>query len=207
MIENPTKVSGDWHELPSLDVPVLLQAQRIKRIISGDLKARLVTNPEFDGPEESFLRAQLARIAHATTFMPTGIYKTDEADPFVIAEMEGEEKVNKSTSDLAGLDNWVWARPGILPSGLLKAAEVEEADGDDAENQAAQTREKTMDRLVPLTQCDEGNWKISLEGLTDSHKIKVKTAEEIKVEYLNYGVNVLQSMKWPGAITVQYMGK
>jgi len=185
VIENPTKLSGDWHELPSLDVQTLLQAQRIKRIISGDLKSRLVTNPEFDGPEESFLRAQLARIAHATTLMPTGIYKTDEADPFVVVEMEGEEKVNKSTADLATLDNWVWARPGILPSGLLKAAEVEEAEGDDAENQAAQTREKTMDRLIPLTQCDDGNWKISLEGLTDSHKIKVKTAEEIKIEYLN----------------------
>lgn len=73
VIENPTRVGGDWHELPSLDIQTLLQAQRIKRIISGELKARLVTNPEFDGPEESFLRAQIARIAHATTLMPTGI--------------------------------------------------------------------------------------------------------------------------------------
>lgn len=103
---------------------------------------------------------------------------------------------------MAALDNWVWARPGILQSGLLKAAEVEEADGDDAENAAAIEREKTMDRLVPLPVCDKGNWKISLEGLTDSHKTKVKGAEETKIEYLNYGVNVLQSMKWPGAITV-----
>jgi hypothetical protein len=119
----------------------------------------------------------------------------------VIAERE--EKEIKSTSDLASLENWVWARPGILPSGLLKAAEVEEADGDEAENAANVVREKTMDRLVPLTVCDNGNWKISLEGLTDNHKTKLKTAEEVKIEYLNYGVNVLQSMKWPGAITVQ----
>jgi hypothetical protein len=45
-------VGGDWHELPSLDIQTLLQAQRIKRIISGELKSRLVTNPEFDGLEE-----------------------------------------------------------------------------------------------------------------------------------------------------------
>lgn len=96
--------------------------------------------------------------------------------------VEREEKETKSTADLAALDNWVWARPGILPSGLLKAAEVEEADDAEAENAANVLREKTMDRLVPLTTCDTGNWKITLEGLTDNHKTKVKTAEETKVE-------------------------
>jgi len=141
-----------------------------------------VTNPEFDGPEEAFLRAQLARIAHATTLMPAGLCQVKEDDPFSIDERDAETKETKSTGDLFSLENWVWARPGILPSGLLKAAEVEEAEGDDAENANAVEREKTMDRLIPLTVCDQGNWKISLEGLTDSHKTKVKTAEEVKTE-------------------------
>lgn len=68
--DSPT---GDWYKLPNLDLNTFLQAQRIKRIISGDLNSRLVTNPEFDGREKEFLRAQIARIVHATTLIPDGL--------------------------------------------------------------------------------------------------------------------------------------
>jgi hypothetical protein len=42
---------------------MIVQSQKIKRIISGDYNLQLNTNPSFDGPEKSFLRAQIARIA------------------------------------------------------------------------------------------------------------------------------------------------
>lgn len=38
--------------LPPLTPELLVQAQKIKRLLSGDLNKRLVTNPEFSGREK-----------------------------------------------------------------------------------------------------------------------------------------------------------
>lgn len=76
MNANPT---DEWKLLEDLKMsadktfPHIVQAKNIKHIISGDLDTRLVTNPEFDGKEKLFLRAQISRIAHGTTVCPTGI--------------------------------------------------------------------------------------------------------------------------------------
>jgi hypothetical protein len=172
---------------------MIVQSQKIKRIISGDYNLKLNTNPSFDGPEKSFLRAQIARIAYSTTLMPDGLYDKDE-ETGNIAE-KGDDKEFKSTLDLVNPENWVFSRPGILPSGNLKAkegAEDEEADDDKKE-----AKEATMERLIKLEAQDKDNWKISLAGLTDTHKLQGAETKD-----LNYGVNILASNRWPGAYAV-----
>jgi hypothetical protein len=160
--------TGDWYKLPNLDLNLLLQSQRIKRIISGDLNARLVTNPEFDGREKEFLRAQIARIVHSTTLIPEGLYDKDDEGTGIVLK---EEPDVKATGDLNSHENWVYARPGILPSGHLKAKEVEGDDDDDNANKEA--REQTMERLLKL-ETDKDSWKIALQGLPDIHKLDGK---------------------------------
>jgi len=47
--DNPT---GDWLCLPPLTPELLVQAQKIKHLLTGNLNKRLVTNPEFNGREK-----------------------------------------------------------------------------------------------------------------------------------------------------------
>jgi len=95
----------------------------------------------------------------------------------------------------------VFSRPGILPSGNLKAKEGAE-DEDDADADKKDAKEVTMERLIKLEVQDKDNWKISLAGLTDTHKLQGTETKD-----LNYGVNILTSIRWPGAIAVQHMQK
>jgi len=64
---------GDWQQLPNLTTEMLVQSKRIKHLLSGDLNKRLVTNPEFNGREKEYLRAQIARIVHSNTICPDGL--------------------------------------------------------------------------------------------------------------------------------------
>mmetsp|Transcript_601 Transcript_601/g.1213 ORF Transcript_601/g.1213 Transcript_601/m.1213 type:complete len:91 (+) Transcript_601:803-1075(+) len=80
-----------------------------------------------------------------------------------------ESKEVKGTTDLNSHESWVWVRPGILPSGLLKAKEVEENEEEEDKNK--ETREQTMERLQKLEN-DKDNWKLSIQGFNDSHKLE-----------------------------------
>jgi radial spoke head protein 4A len=63
---------GSWVELPDIRPQHILTARRLKRMFTGDLEAKIWTNPHFVGREKHLLRAQIARISHATTIVPKG---------------------------------------------------------------------------------------------------------------------------------------
>lgn len=50
----------------------------IKYIFTGNLNASINSNPPFPGKERHLLRAQLARITHATQIIPKGLLTVDE---------------------------------------------------------------------------------------------------------------------------------
>lgn len=109
----------------------------------------------------------LARIVHSTTVCPDGLFDKDE-EGTGIAPKEDEAKELKSTADLNLHESWVWLRPGFLPSGNLKAKEVE---GEEEEDPAkAELREQTIERLLKLEN-DKENWKLTIQGLSDNHKL------------------------------------
>ena len=45
----------EWKELPLIAPRHLLQARRIKHILTGDLEANIITNPYFFGKEKHFV--------------------------------------------------------------------------------------------------------------------------------------------------------
>ena len=53
---------GDWIQLPDVQPEHLLAAQGIKKLLTGNLSAKVSSYPEFPGSEKNLLRAQLARI-------------------------------------------------------------------------------------------------------------------------------------------------
>lgn len=53
-------------------------AKLIKHIFTGNLNASIDSNPPFPGKERHLLRAQIARITHATVIFPKGLYEYDD---------------------------------------------------------------------------------------------------------------------------------
>lgn len=165
--DNPT---GDWIRLPDIQPHLITQSKNIKYLLTGDLNRRLVTNPEFDGREKEYLRVLIARIMHSTTICPEGLWDKDDENN--INMRDDETRDVKGTNDLNTPENWIWLRPCILPSGNLKAKEVEE-DLDDPENKDKEPKETTVDRLTKIEMdLEKDNWKFAVKGLNDVHKIE-----------------------------------
>lgn len=72
---------GEWTKLPHLSPQDVAAARGIKVLFSGDLERTVYTNPFFFGKEKDYLRAQIARISHATTLCPKGEYRLSEDNP------------------------------------------------------------------------------------------------------------------------------
>lgn len=82
----------------------------------------MISNPYFDGKEGNLLRAQIARITHATTLAPREHFKVSEDDDRKTEKVDfGEEDAKKppTIDDLMSLDFWVHYLPNILKVRLL----------------------------------------------------------------------------------------
>jgi hypothetical protein len=73
-----TNLLSDWVQLPDARPEHIIAARKIKHVFSGDLNATFSSNPAFPGKERHLLRAQLARIFHATSIVPAGLFEIDE---------------------------------------------------------------------------------------------------------------------------------
>lgn len=108
---------NDWIQLPDVKPEHIVAARKIKHAFTGDLNASFDSNPSFPGKERHYLRAQLARIFHATTICPK--------DCFVMDEETNQTKYNEEfamppTSELASLESWQNVYPSILKIGRTK---------------------------------------------------------------------------------------
>ena len=109
-----------WNILPDLKPSDIINARGIKYLCSGDINAKIYTNPFFFQTEKTYLRAQIARITQSTTLVPIGLYKfQEETDEREITENVPEDAeagaIPKPTTDqMQKLDNWVHFVPSIL---------------------------------------------------------------------------------------------
>lgn len=105
---------NDWIQLPDCKPEHVKCARQIKHVFTGDLNASIDSNPPFQGKERHLLRAQLARIAHATMVVPKGLFEIDEETN----EMKfAEEFAMPPTDELKSLETWGNLHPIILKAG------------------------------------------------------------------------------------------
>ena len=77
----------DWVQLPDLKPDHIVFARLMKHFFTGNLNATINCNPPFPGKERHYLRAQIARITHATSISPKGLYEIeDETNIMKLAE-------------------------------------------------------------------------------------------------------------------------
>lgn len=122
-----------WKKLPNLTPEEIAISRQIKHIFTGDLDAPVITNPFFEGKEANLLRAQIARITHATTLAPKDYFKVTEDDDRKTEKVDTSEEDAKKppTSDeLMLLDNWVHYLPNILKVRTCDSGKQNQAYGE-----------------------------------------------------------------------------
>merc|ERR1719221_275493 len=67
-----TDLCEPWAKLPDIKPSEIVAARRIKKVMTGDPTAKVITHPFFPGTEEVLLRAQIARITADTVLCMKG---------------------------------------------------------------------------------------------------------------------------------------
>ena len=118
---------GPWARLPNVTPAQIGAAKCIRKLLTGDLQAEVVSYPPFPGNEAVYLRAQIARIAAATEIAPANYYniveqeeeEDEDGNPIQVVpegpRLEAEpEYEGVEMEELASLDGWVHAKGCLL---------------------------------------------------------------------------------------------
>jgi radial spoke head protein 4/6 len=105
---------SDWVQLPDVQPEHIQVARMIKVAFTGNLNASIQSCPPFPGKERHLLRAQLARITHATEICPKGLYELDEETQEV---KMAEEPPSLSVEEAKSLESWSHQQPILLKNG------------------------------------------------------------------------------------------
>eukprot|EP00347_Sterkiella_histriomuscorum_P000777 403374544 len=197
---------GKWILLPDLLPKDIKAARSIKVNFSGNLDRPIYTNPYFFGLEKHYLRAQIARISHSTTIVPSGLNKVTDDNDREIEENTPEEGPIKmpSTHAVANPNAWVHYTPNILKCNRLGHMEVEPAEDEDPEVLKAKiiAADPFEKRLKPISQDQKvrgglPSWTVKHHG----DQTIFKNINPAVQDGQNYGVVVCKSLQWPGSYT------
>jgi len=210
---------SEWKKLPELAPQEIEASRQIKVLFTGDLERNIYTNPFFYGQEKHYLRAQIARITHSTTLIPSGIQRIVEEEERETEENTPEEGelVWPSTGQMASPDMWVHANKNILKNNRTAHSEPEEPeeapeewDAEEAKKQL-EAADPYEPRLKPIT----ADKQVSLSSNVKQNAFVVRHFGDDQ-EYKNantalpntsYVVVVVRSLLWPGAYSFYYQGK
>ena len=174
------RIGDTWALLPDLLYSHIVSAQKIKKLVSGDLGAAISSFPIFPGTEANYLRAQIARISSEALFAPAGhIVKNDapegQEDQTASIDVSPEFGEGPGAEALADAGGWSHAYPPLPGDDT-----VPEPPGDGEEEEAA-----------PLPD-------IELGAAQESEKIACKASCP---SYDHRPVVQCSSLTWPGALT------
>lgn len=196
---------GDWIQLPDVQPEHIVASRMVKKMLTGNLNAEVNSCPPFPGKERNLLRAQLSRIQHSTQICPKGTYEIDEETQ---EEKFPEEAPDTSTEALKSLENWAHRHQYVLKAGRCthKLPDGLAEEERDAAMEKLNEEDKPEDRFKAINEDTtvpgmEGAWLNKVCGDTQQYN---KVGGEGTT---SYAVNVLKSLRWPGAVTVAKNGK
>lgn len=197
---------SDWIQLPECAPEHIVCSRMIKHVLTGDLNASIDSNPPFPGKERHFLRAMLARIFAATAIVPKGLFEIDEETN----EMKyAEEFAMPGTDELKSMETWGNLHPIILKAGRCSHQVPDSIPEDDrdaymeklGEDDKTEERFRALNEHVPMPGMETA-WISKVVG--DAQQYNQLPPKEGTA---SYAVNVIRSLRWPGALTVAKNGK
>lgn len=198
-----TDLAGDWVKLPDIKPREIVAARMIKRLFTGDPKARVITHPFFDGNEEVLLRAQIARITADTILCVKGMLMREDPEDPTSAIVDNTEFSMPSPADLLNIESWVHMAPHVLNNGRTAHKELPDAEEDPAGYKAAKEEiedDPPKDVLRGLGE-DGLGWCVKQAGDPTLYKNHADPTKP-KSNALTY----VRSLTWPGAVSVSQKG-
>jgi radial spoke head protein 4A len=200
-----TQLGGAWTRLPNITPRQIMAARKIRRFLTGDLSHDVASYPPFPGTEAALLRAQIARITHATAISPRGYFVADEAaDEGAYAVVKNDEYEPPSMEELVDPETWVHHEPKILLQGRARhfAPEMPEDEGEeDEEGKKKDEREPLPAEFLP-EEAPEPLAPITGDAELVPEVIPAWSARNCSVHQPQYGAAALHSNVWPGAVVV-----
>lgn len=156
------------------------------------------------------MRAQIARIFAATNIAPKGLFEISEETN----EMKfTEEFTIPQTEELRNLETWCNVEQSILKVGrtthissLGKSAEEAEEELNKLNDEdKADERFRGINEHTPVVGMETA-WVSKVAGDTQQYNL-IPNAFKKQEGTTSYAVNVLKSLRWPGAVTVSKGGK
>mmetsp|Transcript_61655 Transcript_61655/g.133519 ORF Transcript_61655/g.133519 Transcript_61655/m.133519 type:complete len:430 (-) Transcript_61655:177-1466(-) len=202
-----TDLCGDWQRLPDIKPPEIVAARSVRKLVTGDPSAMVITHPFFPGKEAVLLRAQIARVTADTVLCAKGFLKRDE-DTMEVAE--DEEFVCPPSSEFGSLSSWMHSQQHILRSGrtkhLVPAEDVDEEDKEAVEEQRRRLAEQEADPgrdHIETIDRDGLDWAIRRCGDTALYR----NPADASGRPLCHAVTVVRSLTWPGAVSCTRSGR
>lgn len=197
-----------WVELPTITPNQIIQARRIRHVMTGDLDYKIQTCPKFDGKEKEYLKAQIVRISRSCSIFPNNKFQVKKDDdegadqnPQEIEPFEDENPPKFTYNEMVDMNCWQHSERGILNEGRIVHMEVEpeEESGEDKEvlmkrivaGDPFEIRLKsiTQDRCSGLDKC----WVLRKIGDGTHYAHQYKEGALVHNTIVN-----LRSLVWPG---------
>jgi len=205
----------EWTKLPNIKPSEIVASRRIKKILTGDLDAKVVTHPPFPGTERVLLRAQIARITCDTGLMFKDFLKREGnfGEEEATEPAPNEEFGMPTAAELFTTAGWQHKEPHILQHGRTTHREAPEEDEENPEQNklrkkmlAQQESDPARDPIRALDgDCLE--WTIKQYGDTALYRNPITDPENPR--YLPWkgkprsnAITCVRSLTWPGAVTV-----
>lgn len=101
----------DWIELPPASPHQINISRRIRKFLTGNLDASIISYPPFPGTERNYLRALIARISSSTNISPRSFHKVGSCSDEAVGEEEGFDDSDDDDDDAAA----AWLSELLLP--------------------------------------------------------------------------------------------
>lgn len=193
-----------WTKLPNIYPKHIIAARNIKKMLTGDLKAKVITHPHFPGDEMVLLRAQIARITADTVLCIGGFIKANED-----GEVEEDpEFVVPMPSELSKKEAWTHEKLHILRNGRTAHPEIPD-EGEEGDEEAAKKRNQMIkeqendpvrDRIRPIATDPDLKWTVKQFGDQAVYEQVINQAEGKIFKLKSFAVTAVYSLTWPGAV-------
>jgi len=185
-------LAGSWQKLPEVRPQDIVAARAIRRILTGNANAKVISHPYFEGNEAVLLRAQIARISADTVLCIKGfLFRNEEEDDPAVEE--NAEYAALSPAQLATPNGWTHMRKHLLRNGRTAHKElpddIEEAE--EAKLKEEMSLDPPKDEIRGL-RGDELEWSIKQAG---------DCTEYANPLHSNL-ITSVRSLTWPGAVSV-----
>lgn len=185
----------NWHRLPDIKPSAIISARMIKRLVTGNLKAKVISHPFFDGLEELLLRAQIARINADTLLCVKGRLTKEEEDSPI---EENQEFQCPPVNELLKKENWTHMQPHILRNGRTTHKELPDEDEFPEEAATAKEEQEADPVREVLRTIDKDDLKWAIKQMGDLALYRSSGEGPPK----SNAVTCVKSLTWPGAVCV-----